>query len=101
MKAAVVEEWGRAPIYTDHPEPVARDRGVVATVEASALTNLTKGLVSGKHYASRELTLPVIPGADGRLQPWWTSLGDEVPFGIAVLVGFELVADGPDKLVDL
>ena len=65
MKAAVVEEWGRAPIYTDHPEPVARDRGVVATVEASALTNLTKGLVSGKHYASRKLTLPVIPGVDG------------------------------------
>jgi hypothetical protein len=65
MKAAVVEEWGRTPIYTDHPEPVARDGGVVATVEASALTNLTKGLVSGKHYASKELTLPVIPGADG------------------------------------
>jgi len=65
MKAAVVEEWGRAPIYTDQPEPVVVDGGVVATVEASALTNLTKGLVSGKHYASKELTLPAIPGADG------------------------------------
>jgi NADPH:quinone reductase-like Zn-dependent oxidoreductase len=65
MKAAVVDEWGRAPSYTDHAEPVVADGGVVATVEASALTNLTKGLASGKHYASRELTLPVIPGADG------------------------------------
>ena len=65
MKAAVVDEWGRSPVYTDFPEPESRDGAVVATVEASALTNLTKGLVSGKHYASGELTLPVIPGVDG------------------------------------
>lgn len=65
MKAALVEAWGRAPVYTDYPEPAPRDHAVVATVEASALTNLTRGLVSGKHYASRELTLPTIPGVDG------------------------------------
>ncbi|KAA0096666.1 zinc-binding alcohol dehydrogenase family protein [Mycolicibacterium sp. P1-18] len=65
MKAAVVEEWGRAPVYTDHAEPVVVDGGVIATVEASALTNLAKGLVSGKHYASSQLELPVIPGVDG------------------------------------
>lgn len=65
MKAAVVEEWGRAPIYTELPEPIARDGAVIATVEASALTNLTRGLVSGKHYASKEIELPAIPGVDG------------------------------------
>jgi NADPH:quinone reductase-like Zn-dependent oxidoreductase len=65
MKAAVVNAWGRAPVYTDHPEPQARDGAVVATVEASALTNLTRGLISGKHYASKEIQLPAIPGVDG------------------------------------
>ena len=65
MKAAVVEDWGQAPKYADFPEPIARDGAVVATVEASALTNLTRGLMSGKHYASREIHLPAVPGVDG------------------------------------
>jgi NADPH:quinone reductase-like Zn-dependent oxidoreductase len=65
MKAAVVDEWGRAPVYTDFPDPVARDGAVVAAVEASALTNLTRGLMSGKHYASKEIQLPAVPGMDG------------------------------------
>lgn len=65
MKAAIVEEWGSAPVYRDYPEPQARDGAVVATVEASALTNLTRGLMSGNHYASKEIRLPAIPGVDG------------------------------------
>ena len=65
MKAAIVEEWGRTPVYRDYPEPADRDGAVVATVEASALTNLTRGLVSGNHYASKEIRLPAIPGVDG------------------------------------
>jgi NADPH:quinone reductase-like Zn-dependent oxidoreductase len=65
MKAAVVDAWGRAPVYTDHPEPRAGEGTVVATVEASALTNLTRGIVSGKHYASKTIQLPAIPGVDG------------------------------------
>jgi NADPH:quinone reductase-like Zn-dependent oxidoreductase len=65
MKAAVVDEWGRAPVYTDFPDPAARDGAVVAAVEASALTNLTRGLMSGKHYASKEIQLPAVPGVDG------------------------------------
>jgi hypothetical protein len=65
MKAAVVTEWGETPRYIDFPDPQPRDDAVVATVEASALTNLTRGLVSGKHYASKELTLPAVPGVDG------------------------------------
>lgn len=65
MKAAVVAEWGATPRYTDFPEPRPRDGAVVATVEASALTNLTRALVSGNHYASRELQLPAVAGVDG------------------------------------
>jgi NADPH:quinone reductase-like Zn-dependent oxidoreductase len=65
MKAAVVNDWGQTPIYADHPEPQARDGVVVAAVEASALTNLSRGLVSGKHYASKDIQLPAIPGVDG------------------------------------
>ncbi len=62
MKAAVVEQWGQIPAYADYPELEARDGEVIATVEASALTNLTRGLMSGKHYASREIQLPAIAG---------------------------------------
>jgi NADPH:quinone reductase-like Zn-dependent oxidoreductase len=65
MKAAVVAEWGEVPSYADFPDPQPRDGAVVAAVEASALTNLTRGLVSGKHYASKELQLPTVPGVDG------------------------------------
>jgi NADPH:quinone reductase-like Zn-dependent oxidoreductase len=65
MKAAVVEVWGQLPTYTDFPDPVATGSAVVADVEASALTNLTRGLVSGNHYASKEIQLPAVPGVDG------------------------------------
>lgn len=65
MKAALVKDWGEDPIYTDHPDPDARDATVLAEVEASPLTNLTRSLVAGTHYASRELRLPAIPGFDG------------------------------------
>lgn len=65
MKAALVTEWGLPPAYTDVPEPEPRDGAEVAAVEASALTNLTRALVAGKHYASKEIQLPAIPGVDG------------------------------------
>ncbi len=65
MKAAVVKAWGEPPEYTDFAEPVPSDGTEVATVEASALTNLTRGLMSGNHYASREIQLPAIAGVDG------------------------------------
>jgi NADPH:quinone reductase-like Zn-dependent oxidoreductase len=65
MKAAVFEALGRVPVYADFPEPQARDDAVVATVEAAALTNLTRGLVAGKHYGSSSLRLPGVAGMDG------------------------------------
>jgi NADPH:quinone reductase-like Zn-dependent oxidoreductase len=65
MKAAVVNEWGAAPVYAEAPDPATQPGAELATVEASALTNLTRGLVSGKHYASKEIRLPTIAGFDG------------------------------------
>ena len=65
MKAAVVKAWGEPPEYTDFAEPAPSDGTEVASVEASALTNLTRGLMSGNHYASREIQLPAIAGVDG------------------------------------
>lgn len=65
MKAAVVTAWGQMPQYVDFAEPAPRDGAEVATVEASALTNLTRGLMSGNHYASGEIELPAVAGVDG------------------------------------
>jgi len=65
MKAAVVHEWGQQPRYLDFPEPQPRDGAVVAAVEASALTNLSRMVIMGKHYSSKEIQLPAIAGVDG------------------------------------
>jgi NADPH:quinone reductase-like Zn-dependent oxidoreductase len=65
MKAAVVNTLGQAPVYADFPDPVPANGAVVATVEAASLKNLDRGLVSGKHYGSAALQLPMIAGVDG------------------------------------
>jgi NADPH:quinone reductase-like Zn-dependent oxidoreductase len=104
MKAAVVSEWGRPPIYTDHPEPEARDGAEVASVQASALTNLSRGLVSGKHYASKQIRLPAIPGVDGvvRLRDGRrVYTGALAPYGMMAertLVATDAVLEIPDAV---
>jgi NADPH:quinone reductase-like Zn-dependent oxidoreductase len=65
MKAAVVEQWGQIPAYADYPEPEARDGEVIATVEASALTNLTRGLMSGNITPARKFNYPRSPASTG------------------------------------
>src|ERR1700754_4494051 len=65
MKAAVVEALGQTPVYTDFTEPAPHDGAVVVTVEASALTNLTRELLAGSHYAGKEIPLPAFAGVDG------------------------------------
>jgi NADPH:quinone reductase-like Zn-dependent oxidoreductase len=65
MKAAVVNTLGQAPVYADFTDPEPANGTVVATVEAASLKNLDRGLVSGKHYGSAALTLPMIAGVDG------------------------------------
>lgn len=64
MKAAVITELGKAPVYADFDEPSPQD-GVVVTVAAASLKNIDKGLVSGRHYGSSSLALPSVAGVDG------------------------------------
>ena len=65
LKAAVVKALGTEPVYADFPDPQDRDGAVVATVEAAALRNLDRVMVSGKHYSSAHLPLPMVAGVDG------------------------------------
>jgi NADPH:quinone reductase-like Zn-dependent oxidoreductase len=64
MKAAIVRTAGAAPVYGEFPEPVTEAGEVLIQVEASALSNLTKGRASGQHYSSTG-GLPLVPGVDG------------------------------------
>jgi NADPH:quinone reductase-like Zn-dependent oxidoreductase len=65
MKAAVVTTLGQAPVYADFTDPAPANGAVVGTVLAASLKNLDRGLISGKHYGSAALTLPMVAGVDG------------------------------------
>jgi NADPH:quinone reductase-like Zn-dependent oxidoreductase len=64
MKAAIVVEVGKTPIYGDFKEPVPAQGEVQVTVRAAALSNLVKSRVSGTHYSSSG-QLPFVVGVDG------------------------------------
>jgi NADPH:quinone reductase-like Zn-dependent oxidoreductase len=64
MKAAIVVEAGKTPIYGDFKEPVPADGEVPVTVSAAALSNLVKSRASGAHYSSSSKT-PFVVGVDG------------------------------------
>ncbi len=64
MKAAIVWEAGRTPIYGDFMEPTPGDGELRITVTASALSQLSRGRASGTHYSSSG-KLPFIAGVDG------------------------------------
>jgi NADPH:quinone reductase-like Zn-dependent oxidoreductase len=64
MKAAVVNEQGQKPQYTDFPEPVAREGEKLISVRAAALSHFTKGRASGAHYSADGM-FPAVAGADG------------------------------------
>ncbi len=64
MKAAIVMEAGKTPLYGDFPNPVPATGEVEVRVTAAALSNLAKGRASGTHYSSSG-QLPFIVGVDG------------------------------------
>jgi NADPH:quinone reductase-like Zn-dependent oxidoreductase len=65
MKAAVLNELGKSPVYKEFPDPVPQnDEQVLIQVKAASITNLDKGRASGKHYASYA-NLPTVVGVDG------------------------------------
>lgn len=64
MKAAIVVEAGKTPIYGDFQEPVPANGEVRVTVSAAALSNVVKSRASGTHYSSPG-QLPFVVGIDG------------------------------------
>jgi NADPH:quinone reductase-like Zn-dependent oxidoreductase len=66
VKAAVLEEVGKAPKWEEFEEPVAREGEVVVRVLAASLKPVDKQLAAGTHFASpRQSDLPLICGTDG------------------------------------
>jgi NADPH:quinone reductase-like Zn-dependent oxidoreductase len=64
MKAAIVEQFGKPPVYGEFEEPTAGPGEVRVAVAASALSNLTRGRAAGTHYSSGG-RVPFVPGVDG------------------------------------
>ncbi len=64
MKAAVVWEVGKSPVYSEFEEPIPHEGEVCVHVSASALTNFTKIRAAGKHF-SYSARPPFIVGIDG------------------------------------
>ena len=64
MKAAIVVEAVKTPIYGDFEEPVPVNGEVQVTVSAAALSNVVKSRASGAHYSSSG-QLPFVVGIDG------------------------------------
>jgi NADPH:quinone reductase-like Zn-dependent oxidoreductase len=64
MKAAVVKELGKAPVYADFADPVAADGEALIDVTAAPLSHVTRYRASGTHYSSVG-SLPFVVGLDG------------------------------------
>ena len=64
MKAAIVLEAGKCPVYGDFREPVAGDNEVRINVTTAALSNVVRSRASGTHYSSSG-DLPFVVGIDG------------------------------------
>jgi NADPH:quinone reductase-like Zn-dependent oxidoreductase len=64
MKAAIVVEADKTPIYGDFKEPIPTDAEVLVTISAAALSNVVKSRASGTHYSSSG-QFPFVVGIDG------------------------------------
>lgn len=63
MKAALVQDFLKPPVYADFQAPTAREDEVLVNVRASALSQLVRVQASGRHYSSG--VPPLVPGVDG------------------------------------
>jgi NADPH:quinone reductase-like Zn-dependent oxidoreductase len=65
MKAAVLTELGKPPIYKDFPDPVPQnDEQLILHIKAAAVKNIDRSRAAGRHYASYQ-RLPLVVGIDG------------------------------------
>jgi NADPH:quinone reductase-like Zn-dependent oxidoreductase len=64
VKAAILVEAGKTPIYGDFKEPVPENGEVQVRVSAAALSTVVKSRASGTHYSASS-QLPFVVGIDG------------------------------------
>lgn len=64
MKAAIVQQAGKLPVYADFAEPTVLEGENRIAVTAAALSQLAKARASGKHYSSAGV-YPFVVGVDG------------------------------------
>jgi NADPH:quinone reductase-like Zn-dependent oxidoreductase len=64
VKAALVLETGKTPVYGDFREPKPADGEVQIAVNAAALSPTVKSRAAGKHYSSTG-NIPFVAGVDG------------------------------------
>jgi NADPH:quinone reductase-like Zn-dependent oxidoreductase len=64
MKAAIVRESGKTPVFGDFEDPAPRGGEELITVTAAALSQVTKSRASGSHYTAPG-SLPAVVGIDG------------------------------------
>jgi NADPH:quinone reductase-like Zn-dependent oxidoreductase len=64
MKAALVLETGKTPVYGNFKEPIPGDGEVQIAVTAAALSPTVKSRASGKHYSATG-NIPFVAGVDG------------------------------------
>ena len=67
MKAAVIHRLGDTPKYEDFPDPIPAEDQLLVNVIASALENVDRAQVSGRHFSSKATypKFPAIIGSDG------------------------------------
>lgn len=64
MKAAVITEAGKTPVYADFAMPEPQPGEELISVRASGLSHFTKSRASGAHYSASG-QFPAIAGSDG------------------------------------
>jgi NADPH:quinone reductase-like Zn-dependent oxidoreductase len=64
MKAAIVMESGKTPVFADFNDPVPQVGEELVAVTASAISHVTKSRASGSHHTSPG-SLPAVVGIDG------------------------------------
>jgi NADPH:quinone reductase-like Zn-dependent oxidoreductase len=64
MKAAIVKELGKMPVYADFQAPVPSSGEERILVSAAAISPLVRGRAAGSHYSSTT-QVPFVVGVDG------------------------------------
>ncbi len=64
MKAAIVREPGKTPVFAEFDEPAPQPGQELITVTASALSHVTKSRASGSHHTAPG-DFPAVVGIDG------------------------------------